>query len=320
MTSISQPDLQQIVDDIAGQFTMETERGAVADYIPELAKVDINQFGMAIAPINGDLVQAGDASARFSIQSISKVFTLTLALKNVGVNLWSRVGREPSGDPFNSIIQLEYERGIPRNPFINAGAIVVADVILADRTPEEAIAEIVGFMRSLAHDDTVEVDADVAQSEARTGFRNFALGNFMRAEGNLVHPVDQVLEVYFNQCAIAMDCCQLARAGCYLADAGNNGEDENSVITPARARRINALMLTCGNYDASGEFAFRVGIPGKSGVGGGILGIIPGVAAVAAWCPGLDEKGNSVLAARAFESLVRRTGWSVFGPLPVGPD
>ncbi len=320
VASPTQQELQQIVDDIAGRFVLETERGAVADYIPELAKVDINQFGMAIVPIHGDPVQAGDANTRFSIQSISKVFTLTLALKKVGVNLWRRVGREPSGNPFNSIVQLEYEHGVPRNPFINAGAIVVADVILARQTAGEAISEIVGFMRSLAHDDTVDVDVEVARSEARTGFRNFALGNFMRAEGNLDHAVEEVLEVYFNQCAIAMDCCQLARAGCYLADAGNNGAHEHSVITPARSRRINALMLTCGHYDASGEFAFRVGIPGKSGVGGGILGIVPGVAAVTAWCPGLDDKGNSVLASRAFEELVRRTGWSVFGPLPGALD
>ena len=305
--------LRDIVDSVASPLALETERGAVADYIPELAKVDVNQFGLAVAPVSGDTIVAADGDQPFSIQSISKVFTLTLALKKVGVKLWQRVGREPSGDPFNSIVQLEHEHGIPRNPFINAGAIVVADVLLDGREPQDAIDDILSFCQQLADDGTVSIDLDVARSETRTGFRNASLANFMRAEGNITNPVDQTLAVYFHQCAIAMSCRQLANAGRYLAAAGRGQSDENAVIVPTRARRLNALMMTCGHYDASGEFAFRVGIPGKSGVGGGILGIVPGIAAIAAWCPGLDKKGNSVLAARAIEELVRRAGWSVFG-------
>jgi glutaminase len=309
------PDLKAVVDDIAGRMAGESQRGKVADYIPELAKANLNNFGIAVVPIGGDPVVAGDADLPFSIQSISKVFTLTLALERAGATLWRRVGREPSGDPFNSIVQLEHEHGVPRNPFITPGAIVVADVILDGRDPEAAIADIMALCRRLADDETICIDADVAASEIRTGARNRALAHFMAAEGNLTNPVEQVLAVYFNHCAIEMSCRQLAMAGRYLAASGVVDCDHDPAVTPDRARRINALMVTCGQYDASGEFAFRVGIPGKSGVGGGILGIVPSVASIAAWCPGLDEKGNSLLATHAFEELARATGWSVFGRL-----
>ena len=311
-------DLQAIADSIAARMVGESERGKVADYIPELSKVDLNRFGIAIVPTEGTAALAGDADEAFSIQSISKVFSLTLALEKAGATLWQRVGREPSGDPFNSIVQLEYDHGIPRNPFINPGAIVVADVVLDGRQPDEAIQEILQLCRRLAGDDSIAIDAEVATSEVRTGERNRALAHLMSAEGNLRSPVEEVLNVYFHQCSIAMSCRQLATAGCYLAAAGQPIGGEDVTVTAERARRINALMVTCGQYDASGEFAFRVGIPAKSGVGGGILGIVPGVASVAAWCPGLDEKGNSLLACKAFEELVRTTGWSVFGPLAPG--
>ncbi len=306
------PDLQAIVDDIAARMASETERGEQADYIPELAEVDINQFGIAVAPVEGKAVFAGDADVAFSIQSISKVLTLTLALEKVGVDLWKRVGREPSGDPFNSVVQLEYERGVPRNPFINAGAIVVADVVLGDREPKEAIAEILAQCRRLCDDETIAIDAAVAKSEDRTGHRNRALANFMLAENNLKNPVERVLDVYFNHCAIAMTCRQLATAGRVLAAAARDEGYDRAQMTPERARRITALMMTCGQYDASGEFAFRVGIPAKSGVGGGMLAVAPGRGSIAAWCPGLDEKGNSVLAGKAMEEFARATGWSIF--------
>jgi glutaminase len=307
-------ELWAIADKIAARMANESDRGKVADYIPELAKVDLNRFAVAIALIEGETITAGDADVPFSIQSISKIFSLTLALERIGAALWARVGREPSGDPFNSIVQLEYERGVPRNPFINPGAIVVADVLLEGREPTEAVAEILSLCRRLSG-ATVEIDEAVAASETRTGERNRALAHFMAAEGNLRGPVEQVLEVYFHQCSIAMSCRQLAAAGRYLCAAGQAVGGEDATVTPERARRINALMMTCGLYDASGEFAFRIGIPAKSGVGGGILGVVPGVASIAAWCPGLDENGNSLLAVRAFEELVRATGWSVFGPI-----
>ena len=309
------PDLKAIVDDIADRMAGESERGKVADYIPELAKANLNRFGIAVVPIGGAPVVAGDADEPFSVQSIVKVFTLTLALERVGSGIWARVGREPSGDPFNSIVQLEYERGIPRNPFINPGAIVVADIILGRRKPQAAIEEFVGLCRRFACDESIGIDADVAASEIATGARNRALAHFMAAEGNLKNPVEDVLELYFNQCAVAMSCRQLAMSARFLASAGRLEGDDDPIITAERARRIVALMVTCGLYDASGEFAFRVGIPAKSGVGGGILGVVPGRASIAAWCPGLDEKGNSLLATRAFEELARATGWSIFGLL-----
>ena len=260
----------------------------------------------------GERASIGDCAQGFSIQSVSKVFTLTLALGRVGDALWRRVGREPSGSPFNSIVQLEREQGIPRNPFINAGALVVTDAILAGRQPQVAVAEILAYLRELADDSNITVDREVAQSEADTGFRNASLANFIRAFGNLQNPVGDVLETYFNQCALRMNCVQLARAGLFLAHGGIDPITGHRVVDPQAARRINALMMTCGHYDASGDFAFRVGLPGKSGVGGGILAIAPRKAAIAVWAPGLNEAGNSLVGALALESLSRRAGWSVF--------
>jgi glutaminase len=306
-------DLQAILDGIHAELLPRLGEGRVADYIPELAKVDSRQFGMAIVTVNGSLYQVGDAQTPFSIQSISKVFMLTLALGKVGEQLWTRVGREPSGSAFNSIVQLEHEAGIPRNPFINAGAIAVSDVVLSGHAPREAIGELLRFVRYLADDDTVTIDDKVARSETQTGFRNFALANFMRSYGNLDHPVEHVLGVYFHQCALSMTCGQLAKAGLYLAARGSNPVTGHSVVSAKRARRINALMLTCGHYDGSGDFAYHVGLPGKSGVGGGILAVAPGVASIAVWSPGLNSVGNSQLGAVALELLAARTGWSVFG-------
>jgi glutaminase len=286
--------------------------GRVADYIPALARVDPRQFGLAIATCAGQSAAVGDCTVPFSIQSVSKVFTLTLALGRVGDALWQHVGREPSGSPFNSIVQLEREQGIPRNPLINAGALVVTDAILAGRQPQVAVAEILAYLRELADDPNVTVDHEVAQSEADTGFRNASLANFIRSFGNLTHPVADVLETYFNQCALRMNCVQLARAGLFLAHGGVDPITHHRVVDAQAVRRINAIMMTCGHYDASGDFAFRVGLPGKSGVGGGILAIAPRRASIAVWAPGLNAAGNSHVGALALESLSRRTGWSVF--------
>lgn len=305
--------LHETVAAIVAQMTGIDERGTVASYIPELASVDPGRFGIAIATADGQVISGGDADVPFSIQSISKVFALTLALGKVGDQLWDRVGREPSGNAFNSITQLEHEHGIPRNPFINAGAIVVADVNLGGHQPSVAIGEIVHFIRYLVGDDAIAINEAVAASETATGFRNLALANYMRAFGNVRHPVELVLGSYFHQCAIEMSCRQLALAGRYLMLDGRH-PGGGRVISPRRARRINALMLTCGHYDASGDFAFRVGIPGKSGVGGGILAIVPGRASIAVWSPGLNASGNSELGTIALEELARRTGWSVFSP------
>ena len=312
------PDLDAIVGDIIAMMAQADERGAVASYIPELAKVDPAQFGIAIATADGRMITGGDADTGFSIQSISKVFALTLALGKVGDQLWQRVGREPSGNAFNSITQLEHEQGIPRNPFINAGAIVVTDVNLGGHEPRVAIGEMLRFLHYVSGDDSIAINEAVAASETATGFRNAALANYMRAFDNVRHPVDLVLGSYFHQCAIEMNCRQLALAGRFLMLDGQH-PGGGRVVPPRRARRINALMLTCGHYDASGDFAFRVGIPGKSGVGGGIMAIVPGRASIAVWSPGLNASGNSQIGTAALEELARRTGWSVFSP-PVASD
>jgi glutaminase len=302
-------DLQAILDGIGAEMAAAPERGRVADYIPELARVSADHFGMAVCTADGQTFTAGEATTPFSIQSISKVFTLAIALGRLGDQLWTRVGREPSGLAFNSMIQLEHERGIPRNPFINAGAIVVTDAILAGHQPRELLGEILRFLREAAGDDDIHINRAVAASEQAHGHRNLALAHFMAAHGNLLHAPELTCGTYFHQCAIEMSALQLARAGRFLM----GGADGGRILTPARRRRINALMMTCGHYDGSGEFAYRVGLPGKSGVGGGILAVAPGRASIAVWSPGLNAQGNSQLGTLAVERLTRATGWSVFG-------
>lgn len=305
--------MQELLNKIAAELALETERGNVADYIPQLAHVDPSQFAISLATVDGQRFSAGCATTPFSIQSISKVFTLTIALGKWGDGLWSRVGREPSGDPFNSIVQLEHESGKPRNPFINAGAIAVVDAIMMGHEPKETLAEILSFVRYIADDNSICFDHQVAASEMQHKDRNASLAHFMKAFGRLRHDVDKVLGTYFHQCAIAMSCEQLAHAGLFLASDGVNRPSDLRVVSPQRARRINSLMMMCGHYDASGEFAFRVGLPGKSGVGGGILAIAPGRGSLAVWSPGLDKYGNSLLGTRALEMFAQETGWSVFG-------
>jgi glutaminase len=306
--------LDQTLSAIAAEMAAMTDRGRVADYIPSLAKVSPDHFGIAVILADGSVHAAGDADTPFSIQSVSKVFTLTMALQKHGDELWSRVGREPSGSSFNSIVQLENEGGIPRNPFINAGAIVVSDVVLDGAEPRAAIGDVLRFVRMLASDDAITIDNDVANSEAATGFRNVALANYMKSFGNMDPHVEGALKLYFHQCALSLSCRQLAMAGRYLMNDGGHPGSGEAIISPLLTRRINALMLMCGHYDGSGEFAFRVGIPGKSGVGGGILAIVPGKASIAVWSPGLNARGNSKLGTRALERLADATGWSVFMP------
>ncbi|WP_183506903.1 glutaminase [Methylobacterium brachythecii] len=307
------PHLNDVVSEIAEEMRLRPDRGEVATYIPELARADRRAFGIAVIGADGQLAAAGDSETPFSVQSITKVFTLTLALGKIGDRLWKRVGREPSGNPFNSIVQLELEKGVPRNPFINAGAIAVTDAILSGHEPREALGEILRFLQFLAEDSSIAIDEAVAASEKRTGFRNVALANFMKSYGVLDNPVDYTLGVYFHHCAVAMSCRQLAMAGRYLAHSGRNPTTGLLVISPERARRINAIMLTCGHYDGSGDFAYRVGLPGKSGVGGGILAVAPGKASIAVWSPGLDAAGNSHLGRISLEMLTKRMGWSIFG-------
>lgn len=305
--------MQDFLDEIVATIGSSEDRGQPADYIPQLACIDPNQFAITVAMADGRVFSAGDSDQLFSIQSISKVFTLTIALGKLGDAVWSRVGREPSGDPFNSIVQLEHELGKPRNPFINAGAIAIADAIIMGHQPKETLGEILQFVRFIADDDSISIDDKVAQSELATGDRNASLAHFMASFGRMNNSVDCVLGTYFHHCSIAMSTLQLAKSGLFLVDDGRNPVTGARVVSAQRARRINSLMLMCGHYDGSGEFAYRVGLPGKSGVGGGILAVAPGKASIAVWSPGLDAVGNSKLGTDALEKLVQHTGWSIFG-------
>jgi glutaminase len=305
-------DLQPLVDAVLSDAEAYRGLGDVASYIPALAKVNPRKMGIAIALGDGRTYVAGDADECFSMQSISKVFTLGLALGEVKAALWNHVGREPSGSPFNSIVQLEAEKGKPRNPLINAGAMVVCDQLMGRRTPDEAIEQVLGFLRERCGDEGVAIDTNVAMSESQSGALNRSLAYFIHAFGNLGNPPEDVLSVYFRQCAIAMTCRQLALAALYLAFDGVDPRTGDQVMIASRSRRINSLMLTCGHYDNSGDFAFRIGLPGKSGVGGGILTIAPGVGAICVWSPGLNAAGTSLAGAVMLEKLVERTGWSIF--------
>lgn len=301
-----QPLLDEIDDEIR---PLLGQGGAVASYIPALARVPAQQFGIALRTCQGDEASAGDAATPFSIQSISKLFTLTLAMRHLGDMLWERIGREPSGNPFNSLVQLESEHGKPRNPFINAGAIAVADRLLSDG---DAKAELLALMASLCG-EPVGFDAEVAASEAATGYRNYALANFMKSFGKLDNAVESVLDLYFHQCALRMSCVQLARAAGFLCRDGRHPRGGEADITTERhTRRINALMLTCGTYDAAGDVAFSIGLPCKSGVGGGIVAVVPDQLTLCVWSPALDATGNSLLGRRALELFVAKTGLSVF--------
>lgn len=303
-------DYQGILDQINEQLDPKTCEGGVASYIPELAKVPKDKFGMHLHCINSGHYSFGDSDERFSIQSISKVFTLALAMRFVGEKLWERVDVEPSGDPFNSLTQLEYEDGIPRNPFINAGALVVADVLVSHmKNPKE---ELLDFVRELSNKDTIDYDYTVAKSEAEHGYRNVALMNYMKSFGNIKNDIDTVLDFYFHQCSLAMSCMELAQAFMIFANGGKDLETDRRVLGRQKVKRINALMQTCGFYDEAGEFSFKVGLPGKSGVGGGIVAVHPQQYSVAVWSPMLNPKGNSELGMDALEELTTLTGLSIF--------
>ncbi len=285
-------------------------KGKVADYIPALARVRPDQLGIALQTLDGQTAAAGDSEIRFSIQSISKTFSLALAFALEGNDLWKRVGVEPSGNPFNSLIQLEFENGKPRNPFINAGALVVTDVLC--RHYDDPKSVILNFIRSLAGENSIHFDDEVAASEKATGFRNQSLAWFLKSCGNLHSDVDTVLDVYFHQCSIAMNCRELSRAFLFLANHGVHPYTGEALLTRSQAKRLNAILLTCGFYDQAGEFAFRVGMPGKSGVGGGVAAFIPGELSIAVWSPELNEYGNSVVGMQALEWFTTRTGRSIF--------
>ncbi|MFJ4779864.1 glutaminase [Streptomyces sp. NPDC088762] len=302
-------DYQTLLEQVAEDIAPLIGSGTPAEYIPALASVEPRRFGMALADLDGNVFGVGDWRVPFSTQSITKVFALALALAEGGNSLWERVGREPSGNPFNSLVQLEYENGIPRNPFINAGALVVTDRL--QTLTGDASSEVLRFLREESGNPDVGFDAEVAASEHEHGDRNAAVAHFMASYGNIDNPVPALLDHYFWQCSIEMSCEDLARAARFLSRHGLRA-DGSRLLTRSEAKQINAVMLTCGTYDAAGEFAYRVGLPGKSGVGGGIVAVVPGQCTLAVWSPGLDPQGNSVAGVAALDRFTTLTGLSVF--------
>lgn len=303
-------DVDQVLLEVVDDARKLVGEGEVASYIPALARVPADKFGIAVQTVDGNSFRAGDAEEPFSIQSISKVFSLMLAMRIVTDRLWDRVGREPSGNAFNSLVQLEFENGVPRNPFINAGAIVVIDALIS--VLSEAKICFLEYARGLSGNARIDFNEEVARSESETGHINYALANFLKAHDNIDNDLDVVLDAYFHHCSLDMSCVDLARAFLPLANNGLSPELGDAVLTQLQSRQVNSLMLTCGLYDAVGRFAYRVGLPAKSGVGGGIIAIVPNEMTIAVWGPELDETGNSVMGTRALELFSEMTQLSIF--------
>lgn len=302
-------DFQPIIKKIVNEAKRQTDKGKVANYIPELSNIDPNKFGICILDNNGVEYKAGDSNEQFSIQSISKVLSLSMAFSIIGEDLWKRVGVEPSGDPFNHLSLLEMENGIPRNPLINAGAIVLSDILISNL--KDPKSDFLKYVQGIANDPSISYDEKVAESEKRTGFRNYAAAYLIKSFGNLENDVETVLDFYFHSCSIKMSCEQLVKVFYIFMNRGNCLQNNNYLKLP-QVKRINAIMLSCGFYDEAGEFAFEVGLPGKSGVGGGIVALLPNTFCVATWSPGLNKKGNSKLGMLALEKLTTDTGLSIF--------
>jgi len=300
-----------VLERIHSEIVSLSPVGKVADYIPELAKIDPNKFGFSLSPVGGGgPVEVGDATERFSIQSIAKVLALALALAGGADEVWERVGVEPSGNPFNSLVQLEYEAGIPRNPLINPGAIVISDILIS-RLPSPK-RDLLAFVRKISGCGTVTFNEAVATSEACCGYRNIAVANLMKSFGNIRNSVADVLDFYVHMCSLEMSCRELAHTFLYFADPIRYNRMGSDFLTDAQVKRINAVMLMCGFYDEAGEFAYGVGLPGKSGVGGGIVAVCPNEFSVAVWSPRLNRKGNSYLGTEALSRLTTLTGLSIF--------
>ncbi len=299
-----------IITNIYNEILNGENFGEVANYIPELAKVDSEKFGIHFYGIKGEKFGIGNYQERFSIQSIAKVLAMAMAYGRLGNDLWKRVNVEPSGTAFNSLVQLESDHGIPRNPLINAGAIVVSDILLSIlKNPKN---EFIDFVRFISNNPKVNYSERIAESEKSVGYRNFAMCYYLKSLGNIENKPEDVLDFYFHLCSIEMTCEELSYTFSFLANDGITLHNPEPICTESFTKRMNAIMQTCGFYDESGEFAFRVGLPGKSGVGGGIVAVMPGQYAIAVWSPKLNEKGNSYRGFQFLEEFTTRTSISVF--------
>lgn len=304
------PDYQNILREIGDELAELDDPGKVAAYIPELRNVDPGKLGAHLVTVDNENFCFGDSNEAFSIQSISKALALTLALKLKGDEVWERVGVEPSGSAFNSLVQLEYEEGFPRNPFINAGAIVTCDMLVD--CLDDAKLETLEFIRAITGQPGIRCCPQMAESEKRSGYRNYALAYLMKDFGNIHNDIETVLDVYFHLCSIEMTCKELAQTFLFLAAGGKSPIVNETVVNPRQAKRINSVMQMCGFYDEAGEFAYATGLPGKSGVGGGIAAIHPGKFSIAVWSPKLNEKGNSFKGMKLLELFTTRTQSSIF--------
>ena len=303
-------DYQELFKEIHKEIRLLPDTGKVATYIPELGNVDPDKFGVCLTGVDGNRWCYGDSSDRFSIQSIAKVPALVLVYRILGPEIWKRVGVEPSGTAFNSLVQLEYDRGIPRNPFINAGALVISDILLSvfDNPKKEFIT----FLRELSGVEDIDYSPRIAESEKKTGFRNAALVNLMKDFGNIENNTEDVLDFYFNLCSVEMNVKELSDTFLFLANHGVIPYSGKKILNISRTKRVNAIMQTCGFYDEAGEFSFKVGLPGKSGVGGGIVAVHPGLYSIAVWSPKLNDKGNSYRGMQFLELFTTKTRASIF--------
>jgi glutaminase len=288
----------------------EGDQGSPASYIPELVSTNPDNFGVSISTTDNRQFKCGNATERFSIQSIAKVLSLSMAYKMLGGKIWERTGVEPSGSAFNSLVQLETDNGIPRNPFINAGALVICDILIS--LLNNPMDDFIAFVRDIADNTQLNYSSKIAESEKSVGYRNAALCYFIKSYGNIENDPQDVLEFYFNLCSIEMSCVELSQTFLYLANQGRKTTDNKDILTMSQAKRINAIMQTCGLYDESGEFAYEVGLPGKSGVGGGIMAIYPNNYCIAVWSPRLNAKGNSYRGMKFLERFTTKTGSSIF--------
>jgi glutaminase len=303
-------DFREIIQETYEKVRNLDDKGQVASYIPELSTVDSESFGVYISTIDQFNFGIGNCYDKFSIQSIAKVLSLSLAYHILGENIWTRLGVEPSGTAFNSLVQLEADQGIPRNPFINAGAIVISDILISNlKNPKE---DFLAFIRSISNNPELNYSSKIAASEKSVGFRNVALCNFIKSFGNIQNNPSDVLDFYFDLCSLEMNCKELSELFLFLANNGSTLFNNNPIVTKSQCKRINALMQTCGFYDESGEFAFKVGLPGKSGVGGGIVAIHPNHYAIAVWSPKLNEKGNSYKGMKFLEEFTTKSQLSIF--------
>ena len=300
---------QDILKQIYEEIKSFSQEGKQADYIPALAQIDPDQFGICIHTVDNDVYPYMQADTRFSIQSITKVFSLAIGLSIKGESLWTRVGKEPSGTAFNSLFQLEMEKGKPRNPFINSGALVITDILLSElENPEE---QFLTFIRELSGTPDINYNLDVAISEREYGYLNAAIANLLKYHGRIENDIEDVLMFYYKMCSVEMSCKELAKAFLSFTNSTKFNYGGFS-LTSSLIKRMNAVMQTCGFYDEAGEFSYLVGLPGKSGVGGGIVAIYPQRYSVAVWSPRLNSKGNSVMGMKALELLTTYTAESIF--------